>query len=418
MKSTSLIRIVGTALVLALAIEAQEVQEAKQRGFAHYKVTDLGTLGGTYSAAFGMSSTGLVAGVSATPTQTGGPSATAFLWRHGHMINLGTLGGDNSGASVVNAEGEVALGSDTPILDPENEDFCANQTHHQCVAAIWKRGRLQALPLLVAGRNSQAYGINDRGQVSGFAEIDQEHAEGYCATPFQRFDFEAVIWEPNGEPKQLEPLPGDTVAFSWGINNKGQAIGGSGSCSDTVLPPNIPSSPHAVLWEKDGTPRDLGSLGTPPPGTPPLNIAGAINNRGDVVGGSLVEDGTVHQFLWARKAGMQDLGTFPGALATVFPCCNTINDSRQIAGFIIDQSGNSRAILWQNNEWMDLNDLIPKDSGWILQAAESINDAGQIAGYGLIDGNVHAFLLTPRDHERSCHDHDKLCGGENASSDR
>ena len=268
MQSTSLIRVAGIALIAALAIQAQDAQQANIRGFARYKVSDLGTLGGTYSAAFGMSSTGLVAGASATRTQTGGPSATAFLWRHGQMINLGTLGGDNSGASVVNAEGEVALSSDTAMLDPDNEDFCANQTHHQCVAAIWKHGRLQALPLLLAGRNSQAYGINDRGQVSGFAEIDTEEAEGACATPFQQFDFEAVIWEPNGEPKVLNPLPGDTVAFSWGIDNKGQAIGGSGLCSDIVLPPNIPSSPHAVLWEKDGTPRDLGSLGTPPPGTP------------------------------------------------------------------------------------------------------------------------------------------------------
>jgi len=97
---------------------------------------------------------------------------------------------------------------------------------------------------------------------------------------------------------------------------------------------------------------------------------------------------------------MQDLGTFPGALKTIFPCCNTINDSRQIAGFIIDQSGSSRAILWQDHVWMDLNDLIPKHSGWTLQAAESINDAGQITGFGVINGEVHAFLATPRDRDR------------------
>src|SRR5690242_1412132 len=127
---------------------------------------------------------------------------------------------------------------------------------------------------LVPGHNSQAYGINDLGPVSGFAETDSERAEGYCATPFQRFDFKAVIWEPNGDIRELEPLSGDTVSFSWGINRHWQAIGGSGSCADTILPPNVPSSPHVVLWEKDGTPVDLGSLGTPRPGTPPLNKIG------------------------------------------------------------------------------------------------------------------------------------------------
>jgi hypothetical protein len=44
---------------------------------------------------------------------------------------------------------------------------------------------------------------------------------------------------------------------------------------------------------------------------------------------------------------------------------------------------------------MDLNHFIPAGSPWYLQAALSINAAGEIAGYGLIHGNVHAFLATP-----------------------
>jgi hypothetical protein len=44
----------------------------------------------------------------------------------------------------------------------------------------------------------------------------------------------------------------------------------------------------------------------------------------------------------------------------------------------------------------DLNALIPAGSPWYLQATSSINDAGEIAGQGLINGEVHAFLATPR----------------------
>lgn len=399
---------VGGVLVMPQAWAQQQQTHRRPR----YRVIDLGTLGnsatGTNSAGFGMNEKGWVAGSSNLIPN--GPQR-AFLWRPDYMIDLGTLGGPNSGASVVNAGGEVALSAETGTLDAYGEDFCASpNTHYQCVAAVWKHGGLQALPLLSPGRNSQAYGINDQGQVSGFAEIDKEEVDGSCATPFQRFAFQAVIWEPSGKIRRLKPLYGDTVSFSWGINRLGQAIGGSGSCSDTVLPPNIPYSPHAVLWEKDGTPVDLGSLGTPPPGTSPLSIASAINNRGDVVGASSVEDGSVHQFLWTKDSGMRDLGTFPGALGTVFPCCNTINDNRQIAGFIItDQSGDSRAILWENGRWMDLNDLIAKHSGWTLQAAESINDAGQITGSGMINGEAHAFLATP------CHHHEGR--GESCEND-
>jgi hypothetical protein len=45
---------------------------------------------------------------------------------------------------------------------------------------------------------------------------------------------------------------------------------------------------------------------------------------------------------------------------------------------------------------MDLNDFIPAGSPWYLQNASSINDAGEIVGWGTINGEVHAFLATPR----------------------
>src|SRR6185437_5296770 len=105
--------ITGTVIFAVLAlpaqVNAQDQEQLQKVRFPHYKVKDLGTLGGSYSYGFGISSIGLVGGAAATPSQTDGLSATAFLWRRGQMIDLGTLGGPNSGASVVNASGEVAL---------------------------------------------------------------------------------------------------------------------------------------------------------------------------------------------------------------------------------------------------------------------------------------------------------------------
>jgi len=139
------------------------------------------------------------------------------------------------------------------------------------------------------------------------------------------------------------------------------------------------------------------------------NVAGSINNRGEVAGTAQSPlDGTIHAFLWTKDEGMQDFGAFPGAFATVPPCCHSINDSGGMVGFSIDGDGNMRALLWQGKVPKDLNTFIAKKSGWYLLAASSINDAGQIVGWGTINGEVHALLATPCDRNHagseSCED--------------
>lgn len=412
MKSTTLASIAAIAVFATAGmrqLRAQEQQEHRGTAFPRYRVLDLGTLGdvGTSSSGFGINEKGWVAGSSNLVAN--GPQH-AVLWRRDHIQDLGTLGGANSGASGVNARGEVALSSETASLDPTGEDFCESGTYHQCLGAIWKNGRLVALGTLAGsdqtGRpfgNSQAYGVNNKGEVVGFSENGQPDS---CLDQgsHQLFQFEAVIWQPNGEIRKLQLPPEDKVAFAWGINDQGEAVGASGLCSNTAVPPNL-FAPHAVLWKKDRTPIPLPGLGGA------FTIATAINNRGDVVGGAESPmDGAGHILLWERDGAMRDLGTFPGAVVTVAPCCNTINNRRQIAGFWIDSSNNSHAFLWQDNRWKDLNGLIPKNSPWNLQAAESINDDGQITGSGTINGEVHAFLATPchpdRD-GRDCQENDR-----------
>jgi probable HAF family extracellular repeat protein len=288
------------------------------------------------------------------------------------------------------------------MADLNGEDFCGFGTHRQCLGAIWKNGAMEALRPLHVGDNSQAYWTNNRGQVVGLAENGILDSTCGAATPFQVLRFEAVMWGPNGKIHELRPLQGDTVGFAFGINDNGEAVGTSGLCSNTSLPPANSMGPHALLWEEDGSPIDLGNLG----GTAP-NVATSINDRGAVVGASQFTDGTIHPFLWTRATGMQDLGLPAGDFVSLAPCCNTINNWGQVVGFSFPGPlGSSRAILWQNKVPIDLNTLIPKDSPWYLLDAESINDAGQIVGYGTINGNVHAFIATP------CHlDHqDRECG--------
>jgi probable HAF family extracellular repeat protein len=61
-------------------------------------------------------------------------------------------------------------------------------------------------------------------------------------------------------------------------------------------------------------------------------------------------------------------------------------------------SNQSHAFLWSAELGIrDLNDLsVAEKPGWVLIDARSINNSGQIVGVGTVNGQIHAFLLTPR----------------------
>jgi len=45
---------------------------------------------------------------------------------------------------------------------------------------------------------------------------------------------------------------------------------------------------------------------------------------------------------------------------------------------------------------LNLNELIDSSSGWQLYFAAGINAKGQIVGRGMLNGEEHGFLLTPK----------------------
>jgi probable HAF family extracellular repeat protein len=64
-----------------------------------------------------------------------------------------------------------------------DEDFCEDGTNLQCLAAVWKNGRLTALPTLPGGHNAKAFGLNNQGQVVGFSENGT--SDSTCAMAFR-----------------------------------------------------------------------------------------------------------------------------------------------------------------------------------------------------------------------------------------
>jgi probable HAF family extracellular repeat protein len=381
-----------TSLAISTSLSAQT-----------YTVTDLGPANNPFSQAAALDDFGLISGVA---TAADG-SQHAVIWLNGVMTDIGKpgLGGPNSGGGGVNQFGQVIGGAETSSKDPNNENFCGYGTGLRCAAFLWRNGAgMTALPTL-GGTNAAWGGINNLGQVAGYAETATRDATcpGKVAvngTGPQLFDFEAVIWGPKtGQIQELPPLAGDTVAMANSINDYGVAVGMSGTCANTVIG-GFAGGPHAVLWESNGSVHDLGNLG----GTVNTNLLGAgtlawvINNRGVVTGQSdLAGNQAFHPFLWSRETGMLDLGVLPGDLVGAGL---SINNSNQIVGASVSApgpaSGNPRAFLWQHGVMTDLNTLIPATSGLYLLTAFGINDAGVIVGFGVTGGgDVHGFVATP-----------------------
>jgi uncharacterized membrane protein len=204
----------SVGLVASLATVAAPAAQAPGCEKPQYTVTDLGVLGkGNNATSNDMNSVGWVAGQSNLVPN--GPQHSFLWYGAGPLVDIGTLGGPNSGAGGPNRYGEAAIGSELAVKDPDNEDFCAFGTHLECRGAIWRYGKLTALRPLPGGRNDNAFGLNNLGQIVGFSENGVRDSTCVKATPFQVFRVEAVRWEPNGEIHELPPLKGDTVAFGF-----------------------------------------------------------------------------------------------------------------------------------------------------------------------------------------------------------
>jgi probable HAF family extracellular repeat protein len=349
---------------------------------ASYTVTDLGDLnGGNLGCAMAVNDHGwteIMYGLEKDPLQ-GGPliSGRAGINVQGLKIDLGTLGGKNSWTNYhgINEQGEAVGLAETSVPDPDGEDVCAFGTHLTCRPFLWQNGHMRALPTL-GGNNGQASAINDRGQIVGFAQTTV--TDSGCP-PYQTTL--GVLWE-NGRVQPLPPVNSDVDAVAFGINNQGQAVGYSGTCT---------AANHAVLWE-NGTATPL----------PDLGVEGAlgvdINDQGQIVGQVASPDGTTaYGALWQNGA-ITNLGTLPGDFVSF---AEGINNQGQVVGSTQLANGDwSHAFIWQNGVMTDLNTLFPASSNLYATMANAINERGQISGMANVlsgpnAGKIHAFLATP-----------------------
>jgi probable HAF family extracellular repeat protein len=298
-----------------------------------YRMTDLGTLGGQFSAATAMNDRGAVVGWSLTPTGDYHP----FVWRRGRMVDLGTLGGNWAMPAAVNNAGDV-VGSSMATVGGQH-------------AVLWRNGRMIDIGALFPGEQSVASDINDRGQVIGWAYT------GYA-------DVHAFLWY-RGRVTAL------ALRSASSINDRGAIVGAL----------ELGSPDPVVRWYRGVLTR----LPTE------MTSAVSINSRGWVVGRHRDVTGTGEALLW-RSGRLSVLGQ--GNPLCYRPVA--MNDRGQVLISDRDYYPGGRFTLWRNGHSVELASRgIPPTSGGAVGPMDlnAIDDAGRIAGAYFVAPNVYHAAL-------------------------
>jgi len=294
------------ALAAAAGVPAAAVAAAPAAAATTYTITDLGSLGFGVTDALAINSNGQVTGYSylskeiqipCPPAKYGQPKKCfeapyhAFLWSNGKMTDLGTLGGNFSAGNAINRSGEVVGAAQTRagysdsalwngqtitdlaplgVLDASGINdsgqiagMCGPNTGSGSFACVVSNGNVTALTAPPAFPDcNEAIAINNNGQVLGTCG----DASGAVR---------AVVWS-RGTPTVLPTLGGPGISPA-AINNLGQVTGYAMTSTDAQ---------HGFLWS-NGQMTDLGNN----------FFAAAVNDNGVIVGGNeIYSNGTLQDF--------------------------------------------------------------------------------------------------------------------------
>jgi len=314
------------------------------------EITDLGTLGGGWSAAYAMNDLDQVVGIS--EAESG--EIHAFLYSNGQMTDLDPLTGLISEPMGINNAGQIAGG----VIATDGVVY----------PAVYDNGKV-TIPGTLGGIGGGvlaglATAINESGQVVGFSYLPNGE--------WHAFLYGNGIMRDLGCPSSEG---GACYSYAIDINDYGQIVGGS-------------SYDRAFLY----------SSGTMTYIDPPYSSSGrayGINNHGQIAGYFYKED-TGRGFFYSQN-------TFINFAAVNSPYTTgfALNELGQVVGgaFVWDDHGcrvcdyRRHAIMFDNGVVTDLNTLLPANSGWELVWAYAINNSGHIVGEGMMNGQTHAFLV-------------------------
>ena len=310
-------------------------------------MTDLGTLGGTYSTPYAVSADGSVI---VGDSRTGDNATHAFKYTGSTMTDLGTLGGRNSSATAVSADGNVIVGNSNFIVG----NF-ANHAFKYTGSTMFDLGTL-------GGTSSSATAVSADGSVivgqSDLTGNSANHAFKY--TGIMMFDLGTL---------------GGRSSSAIAVSSDGSVIVGHSDITGN-------SANHAFKYT-GSTMTDLGTLGGR------NSYATAVSADGSVIVGQsdLTGNSANHAFKYTGST-MTDLGTLGGTYSTV----NAVSaDGKVIVGYS-DLTGDTayRAFKYTGSTMTDLGTL----GGTSSYAAAVSADGKVIVGYSYLTGDTayHAFV--------------------------
>lgn len=331
-----------------------------------YRVTEIAGAAGTVCTATALNDSGMTAG-GCVAMSSG--TLTAASGKKARLNNLGVLPfGHYAVATAVNSLG-VTVG-DGDAGDWQPRPFV---TYDGQLLNIDPQG----------GANMRAIGIMDNGIIFG------NYARGLSGST-SAWSPVYYVQEP-GKPRyrryDLPRVPGGDSktngAFLSASNRAGQLAG---------WVQNSLFGQRGAFWNNDAAhsvvvlqPLDGASQ----------SAAWGINDLGQAVGGSWIPFVGDRAVMWDSDAAHTpiDLGVLPGDVSSTAIAANAAG---QVVGISVSPTKERRAFLSQQGTMLDLASLVAAEDGvWTIQAVFAINNSGQIVAVGVNNGRAASILLTP-----------------------
>jgi probable HAF family extracellular repeat protein len=355
------------ALLAALMVPQQSITAARPGS----NITDLGTLGGDNSEAFGINNDPSVLQV-VGQSGTASGAVHAFVWTApaGPMIDLGTLGGRTSWASDINDHGQIAGRSESEPVAGMTQGWAVVWAN---IGGTWVTENLGTVTGMCC---ASAFGINNgtNGDPAAVIVVGNSRVPTEPPEP-PGFEFHAVMWTKSGAGwtlRVLGTLPGDTGSNAADVNDHGEIVGSSGSAGVN----------SAFLWTASNGMRRLPSLSSG------NTQASAISNSGDIAGFSTDASGNPHAVRWRAATAWQleDLGSLGR-------CCSFADGINNL-GDIVGTSNFGRRAGLQHAFLVASTSTGMTDLGAIggSSVARDLNDFGVVVGAGRTRNSNHALL--------------------------